>query len=146
MGKKTRPMDVKQLMSYPDDFDIIKVTTLDADDVLMPGMIVSVVAVDADNSALPEGTLVNDVLEITDEITLVEDDEVLLIGYNQIYSAIHIVNQPTFANDLTSIIVGEEGKNLSVFNAITSQFIIYGYFTKIQIPKTSTDMILIAYK
>lgn len=143
---KTRSLDLKNLMSYPDGFDIIKVTTLIADAVLEIGMIVSVTVVDADESALPAGTEAEDVITITEETILVGDDAVKLIGYERDYSCIMFANQPTFANDITSVIVAGEGKNMSVFNAIIEPLMIMGYFQKVQIPLLSTDMILIAYK
>lgn len=143
---KTRSLDLKNLMSYPDGFDVIKVTTLIADAVLETGMIVSVTVVDADESALPVGTEAEDVITITEETILVGDDAVKLIGYERDYSCIMFANQPTFANDVTSVIVAGEGKNMSVFNAITDPITIMGYFNKIQIPVTSTDMIVVAYK
>jgi len=143
---ETRHFDLKQLMSYPDGFDIIKVTALIADAVLEPGMIVSVTAIDAKNSGLPEGTQAEDVITITERTTLLGNDAVNLIGYKRSYSGIMFVNQPTFANDITSVIVAGEGKNMSVFNTITEPLTIMGYFQKVQIPLLSTDMILIAYK
>lgn len=143
---KTRSLDLKNLMSYPDGFDVIKVTNLIADAKLEIGMIVAVTAVDAEESGLPEGTQALDVITITEETTLLGNDAVSLVGFQRIYSGIQIMNKPTFSDNITDIVVAGEGKNLSVLNAITTVFMLFGYFQKVQIPVTSTDMIVIAYK
>ena len=139
-----RAKDVKELQSYPDDFDIIKVTTFTtAGDVIKSGSIISVTTRDAESDLpIAQGSIGT----LTSDVTLVGDDEVVLIGYLQNYVGIDILNQPTFANDLTSIIINGSGKNMSYLNGIETPMSILGFFNKIQIPITSTDMVLIAYK
>lgn len=68
------------------------------------------------------------------------------MGYRRNYSAIQLVTKPTFANDETSVVVAGVGKNMSLFNTVEQPIYVFGYFNRIQIPPTSTDTIIIAYK
>lgn len=143
---KERSLDQKILQAHPDTFDIIKVTDFIADAKLEKGMIVFVVTVDAEESGLPDGTTADAVILISEETTLLGDDAVKLIGYKRNYSAIQFATQPTFASDLTSVIVAGDGKDMSLFNSVTQPITVYGYFNKIQIPTDSTDTVIVAYR
>lgn len=143
---KERSFDQKQFQACPDDFDIIKVTTFTAGAKLKKDMIVYIVAVDADNSGLPAGSVPTATILIKDDIVLKGNDSVKLVGYRRNYSAIQLVTKPTFANDETSVVVAGVGKNMSLFNTVEQPIYVFGYFNRIQIPSTSTDTIIIAYK
>lgn len=143
---KERSLDQKIFQAYPDDFDIIKVTAMTAGATLEKGMIVHIVAIDADKSGLPEDFEVDHTYVIAEPTTLVEDDSVKLLGYKRDYSAILLATQPTFANDLTSVIVNGEGKNMSLFNSVASPITVPGYFNRIQLPEASTTTVIVAYR
>jgi hypothetical protein len=141
-----RSLDQKLFQAHPDTFDIIKVTAMTAGAVLEKGMIVHIVAIDADKSGLPESFEVDHNYVISEPTTLVEDDSVKLLGYKRNYSAIQFATQPTFANDLTSVIVAGKGKNMSLFNSVTSPITVPGYFNQIQIPEGSATTVIVAYR
>lgn len=140
----TRSFDQKILESHPDNFDIIKVVTVTgAGTVVKAGSIISVTTKHgSSNLPIAQGS----VGTLASDVTLVGTDAVVLLGYKRNYAGIQMLNQPTFANDLTSVIVSGEGKNMSHLNIIDTPFEILGYFQKIQIPITSTAMVLIAYR
>jgi hypothetical protein len=143
-----RPFEIKQLQSYPDDFDIIKVITTGTSAtgrVIRAGTIFILVAKGTPSgfTALTAGATI---YTATQNYTMKAGDNVTLLGYEQNYTAIMVMNQPTFANDETSVIIAGAGKNLSHLNTLTNQFTILGFFQRIQIPATSTTMIVIAYK
>jgi len=140
---RTRTYDEKLLSQIPDNFDIIKVTIYTtAGDIIKAGSIIKVTTKDAgSNLLLAQGT--TGIVEIDTE--LVGTDEIILLGYKQNYSKITVF-KPTFANDVTSILVCDEGKNMSLVNALPDGSTIEGNFNQIQIPSTSTDTIIIAYR
>lgn len=141
-----RSIDRKMFQSCPDDFDIIKVDLFTAGARLQKGMIVKVVAVDSGSSGLPAGVAANMIVLISKDTVLRGSDSATLLGYRRDYSAIQFVTQPTFANDTTSVVVAGVGKNMSVFNNVTQSLVIHGWFNQIQIPESSTDTIIIAYR
>lgn len=142
--KNNRSIDVRQMMSFPDDFDIIKVQQFNtAGDVLEAGSVISVTSLGA-SSDVPIAAGSTGVL--ADAVMLKSGDNVTLLGYRRNYSALLLVTQPTFGNNETDVIVAGNGKNLSVLNTVGCQITIMGFFNQIAIPAASTSTVLIAYK
>jgi hypothetical protein len=144
-----RSLDEKTYQSYPDDFDIIKVKTTGtsaAGEVIKKNTIFICVA-KGTPSGFPDDITAGATIYTADqEYTMKTGDNVTILGYKRNYVGIEILNQPTFADDVTSIMVNNVGKNLSDLNDIDTAMSILANFTKIQIPATSTDMIILAYK
>jgi len=143
-----RVFDAKVAQSYPDNFDIIKVITTGTSatgTIIKQGTIFLLVA-----KGTPSGftalTAGDTVYTASVDYTMKAGDNVTILGYERNYSCIVLLNQPTFANNTTSIIVANEGKNLSSLNTLTNQVSILGFFQKIQLPSTSTSMIILAYR
>lgn len=142
-----RSLSQKEYQSYPDNFDIIKVTTTGASaagTVIKDGTIFILEAKGADSNFTQTAGVT--IYTAEKDYVMVAGDNVTILGYKRNYCGIEILNKPTFANDITSVMVGENGKNLSALNSIETPMSILGNFTKIQLPSTSTDMVILAYR
>lgn len=144
MNNKTRSFDVKQYQSMPDDFDIIKVQQLNtAGDIIEQGSIIYVTS-KADGSDIPINT--GNYGKINNTIILKDGDNIFLVGYQKNYAGILTITDCDFADDNTSVMINNIGKNMSLLNSLAAGITILGAFTKVSIPKESTNSILIAYK
>lgn len=135
----------KEYQSMPDDFDIIKVTRYNtAGDIIPQGAVIYVATKAVDDSEIPFDALATGVL--TSDITLLETEDVKVVGYQRNYAGIQLITECVFADDLTSVIVNDSGKNMSDINNAPAGTLIMGAFQKVTIPTTSTDSVLIAYR
>lgn len=141
-----RSVDSKVFESYPDDHDVIKVTTTGtnaAGTIIEIGRVFIVVANGA-NSTLP--TAGATILTASQNYTMVAGDNVTLLGWDRKYTAIQVFNA-TFANNSTDFVVNGNGKNYFGLNTyIQSGTFIFGNFQRVSIPSTSTSMVIIAYR
>lgn len=144
MNNKTRSFDVKRYQSMPDDFDIIKVQQLNtAGDIIEQGSIIYVTSKAAD-SDIPINT--GDYGKINNTIILKTGDDIFLVGYQKNYAGIQTITNCDFADDNTSVMINNIGKNMSLLNTLQAGMTILAAFTKVSIPKESTNSILIAYR
>ena len=139
-----RAIDEKTIQSYPDSFEIIKVTALTNAGDVIPQNSIYVSDKNGTTSALPTKGETKHVAIAP--ITLKDGDEATIVGMVGRFPAIEVYN-PAFADNSTDVVVNGEGKNLSVFNSLWDDGkLIYGLFEKIVIPTTETDMIILAYR
>lgn len=135
----------KEYQSMPDDFDIIKVTQYNtAGDVIPQGSVIYVTTKAAEDSEIPFDEAATGTL--TSDVTLLETEDVTVVGYQRSYSGIQLITECVFANNLTSVIVNGAGKNMSLLNDSPAGTLIMGAFQKVTIPASSTDSVLIAYR
>lgn len=135
----------KEYQSMPDDFDIIKVTQYNtAGDVIPQGSVIYVTTKADEDSEIPFAA--NETGTLTSDVTLLETEDVTVVGYQRSYSGIQLITECVFANNLTSVIVNGAGKNMSLLNDAPTGTLIMGAFQKVTIPTSSTDSVLIAYR
>lgn len=135
----------KEYQSMPDDFDILKVTQYNtAGDVIPQGSVIYVTTKAVEGSEIPFAA--NETGTLTSDVTLLETEDVTVVGYQRSYSGIQLITECVFANNLTSVIVNGAGKNMSLLNDAPTGTLIMGAFQKVTIPTSSTDSVLIAYR
>lgn len=135
----------KEYQSMPDDFDIIKVTQYNtAGDVIPQGSVIYVTTKAVEGSEIPFAA--DETGTLTSDVTLLETEDVTVVGYQRSYSGIQFITECVFANNLTSVIVNGAGKNMSLLNDAPAGTLIMGAFQKVTIPTSSTDSVLIAYR
>lgn len=135
----------KEYQSMPDDFDILKVTQYNtAGDVIPQGSVIYVTTKAVEDSEIPFAATETGTL--TSDVTLLETEDVTVVGYQRSYSGIQLITECVFANNLTSVIVNGAGKNMSLLNDAPAGTLIMGAFQKVTIPTSSTDSVLIAYR
>lgn len=135
----------KEYQSMPDDFDILKVTQYNtAGDVIPQGSVIYVTTKAVEGSEIPFAATQTGTL--TSDVTLLETEDVTVVGYQRSYSGIQLITECVFANNLTSVIVNGAGKNMSLLNDAPAGTLIMGAFQKVTIPTSSTDSVLIAYR
>ena len=140
-----RDKNQKEYQSMPDDFDIIKVKQYNtAGDVIPQGSVIYVTTKAVEDSEIPFAEAATGTL--TSDITLLENEDVTVVGYQRNYAGIQLITECVFADDLTSVIVNGAGKNMSYLNDTAAGTLIMGAFQKVTIPTTSTDSVLIAYR
>ena len=139
-----RAIDEKTIQSYPDSFEIIKVTALTSAGDVIPQNSIYISVANGEPSALPNAGTTKHVAIAP--ITLKDGDQATIVGMVGRFPAIEVY-KPAFANNLTDVVVNGDGKNLSVFNSLWDDGkLIYGLFERIVIPTAETDMIILAYK
>ena len=139
-----RAIDEKTIQSYPDGFEIIKVTALTSAGDVIPQNSIYISVVNGTPSALPTAGTTEHVAIAP--ITLKTGDKATIVGMVGRFPAIEVYN-PAFANNSTDVVVNGEGKNLSVFNDLWENGkLTYGLFERIVIPTAETDMIILAYR
>ena len=139
-----RAIDEKTIQSYPDSFEIIRVTALTNAGNVIPQNSIYISDENGTTSALPTFGETKHVAIAP--ITLKDGDEATIVGMVGRFPAIEVYN-PAFANNSTDVVVNGEGKNLSVFNSLWDDGkLIYGLFERIVIPTTETSMIILAYR
>lgn len=140
-----RDINQKKYQSMPDDFDIIKVKQYNtAGDVIPQGSVIYVTTKAVEDSEIPFAATETGTL--TSDVTLLETEDVTVVGYQRSYSGIQFITECVFANNLTSVIVNGAGKNMSLLNDAPAGTLIMGAFQKVTIPTSSTDSVLIAYR
>lgn len=139
-----RAIDEKTIQSYPDSFEIIKVTTLTTAGAVIPQNSIYISDDNGEPSALPTAGETKHVAIAP--ITLKTGDKATIVGMVGRFPAIETY-KPAFANNSTDVVVNGEGKNLSVFNLLWEDGkLTYGLFERIVIPTDQTDMIILAYR
>lgn len=141
-----RNIELKDMMSMPDDFEIVKVQTVTGVGGIIPvGSVFRISAKAAQNSGF--GSLSVNTTYLADvEYTMIADDVAVIIGVHGNFSAIQIVAATTFANNATDIIVNGAGKNLSLLGKLPAGTILYGLFNRVSLQAANTDPIIIVYK
>lgn len=143
--KRHRDIDTKILESYPDNFDIIKVNTLDGSGSIEPFQVFKVLTIGGDSEfgeLSANGTYVAD-----KHYELDTGDKIAILGWQRNYAAILVLSdEQAFPNDTTSIIVGGEGKNLSKLNGLLAGVQLLGKFERIQLAANDSNTVLVAYR
>lgn len=137
-------IDEKIYNSYPDGFDVVKVTAkTTAGNIIYKNDLYTVTAKGSTGSSLP--TAGATVHTATSDIVLVSGDQVLIVGRVGKYRGIAIW-KPTFASNLTSVILNGKGIDMSVFNSLVDDgYLFYGEFSRVSIPGTSTNTVIVCY-
>lgn len=136
-------IDEKIYNSYPDGFDVVKVTAKTTAGDIISKNDIYIVVVKGTGSVLPP--ISDTPYTATSDMVLVTGDSVKIVGRVGNYRAIAIW-KPTFASDLTSVILNKNGINMSIFNSLVDDgYLFYGAFSKVSIPSTSTNTVIVCY-
>lgn len=141
-----RNIELKEIMSMPDDFEIVKVQTVTGAGGIIPvGSVFRISAKASQDSGF--GSLSINTTYLADvEYTMVDDDVAVIIGVHGSFSAIQIIAATTFADNVTDVIVNGAGKNLSLLGQLPAGTILYGLFNRVSLQAANTDPIIIVYK
>lgn len=140
-----RSITEKEIMSMPDNFDVIKVRELENEGIIRDDDIFIVSQKADEDSKLPDAGDTYHRLKPNQTIELITGDKVLLVGKTRNYSAIQVFN-PGFGDNLTDININGEMRNLSELNDFIDGYCLLGLFRQIVIPSDDEDMIIIAYR
>lgn len=140
-----RNIELKTMMSMPDNFEIIKVRAVTTASIIPAGSVFYIANKAAQDSGFGAlEALTTNVAAV--DLTLIAGDTGSIIGVVGDFCAIQIIVATTFADNATDIIVAGVGKNLNPLGELPVGTVIHGLFNRVSLQVANTVPVIIAYR